>query len=171
MIQALYAVLQYMQSCCPESEKRLCWPQMMYIQQLQWIVEVLHTINIVHIIVESVYSLKGLSQGLEWKCTTKLNNFHSVFEWEMCYFCSFITLKCSLSTWYIFWCCLRLKCWCLLAKKRKICHCNMTEISFVFLSQKMGQEILWHTNLQKVQPGKHRGNEVFTAFIIWTGSS
>lgn len=45
------------------------------------------------------------------------------------------------------------------------------EINFVFLSQKLGQETLWHTNLQKVHSGKCRGSEVFTAVKIRTGSS
>lgn len=103
-------------------------------------------------------------ESLEWKSTINLRIFHSLFEWDNI-FVVFVSvskahdiffhvvsgLKIDVYSFWVFFCFFLL---CI--TKRQFCSYELIEIYFLFLSQKLGQEILWHTNLHK--PGKRRGS-------------
>lgn len=85
-----FCCLWHTQTCCPFSGKdyfHLSWWTLT--RHLQQTIEILQALNIVYRVVVSVYSMKRLSQRVEWKCTTNVNDFHSLFEWQLYYFCSF----------------------------------------------------------------------------------
>lgn len=72
--------------------------------------------------------------------------FHSLFEWELYYFCSFCKCYKAHDIFSDVVSGLNVDVYSLfqprIPKKRQFCNCKLIEIYFVFLSQKLGQEIL-----------------------------
>lgn len=76
------------QSCCPMSGKTLLTSDDEHSRESYGGLLSLQAINIVYRAMGSVYSIKGLSQELEWKGATNLKDF-ILFLNESYYFCSF----------------------------------------------------------------------------------
>ncbi len=75
-------------------------------------------------------------------------DFHSLFEWELYYFCSFCYKAQGIFSDVVSGLNVDVYSLCFLAsytkkkKKRLFCYCKLIEIYFSFVSQKLGQEIL-----------------------------